>query len=111
MGTLAFRFQDDHLNDQLTTLLREKHIRFTTDTKGNIVYNSDLEDIVENNVINLIRSTIFSSWKLLSAPVDWLERYRKYMEIHKIPYAIEFSDGELNFLIPGEYNPHRWRSI
>ena len=74
MGTLAFRFQDEHLNDQLANLLREKHIRFTTDKNGNIVYNSDLEEIVENNVINLIRSKIFSTWKLLSAPDDWLER-------------------------------------
>ncbi len=111
MGTLAFRFQDEHLNDQLANLLREKHIRFTTDKNGNIVYNSDFEEIVENNVINLIRSKIFSTWKLLSAPDDWLERYRKYMDIHKIPYAVEFSDDELNFLIPGDYNPHRWRRV
>ena len=37
MGTLAFRFQDEHRNDQLANLLREKHIRFTQ-TKTEILF-------------------------------------------------------------------------
>ena len=111
MGTLAFRFQDEHLNDQLAELLKQRRIQFTRDKKGNIIYNSDLEEIVENEMINSIRNQIFRFWKLLSAPDDWLERYQTYMQINKIPYLVEYADDEINFLIPGNLNPHRWRAI
>jgi hypothetical protein len=111
MGTLAFRFQDEHLNDQLAELLEQRRIQFTRDKKGNIIYDSDFEEIVENEVINSIRDQIFPFWKLLSAPDDWLERYQTYMQINKIPYLVEYADDEMNFLIPGNFNPHRWRAI
>ena len=111
MSTLSFRFQDERLNDQLAELLKQRRIKFTRDQRGNILYNSDLEEVVENEVINSIRTKIFPFWKLLSAPDDWLERYQKYMKINNIHFVIEYSDDELNFLIPGNLNPHRWRNV
>jgi hypothetical protein len=81
------------------------------DDEGLIHYSNSDIDVVENVLINSLRSSVFPTWQVLSCPVDWVKRYERYMQKHGVHYRIEVSDGQVNFLIPGSYNPHRWKNI
>lgn len=106
-----FRFQDTDLNKKLIELLRDRRIWFLVDKEGLIQYSSSDVDVVENVLINSLRSSLFPSWQVLSCPEDWVSRYINYMKRHNVHYCVEISDGEVNFLIPKSHNPLRWKDL
>src|SRR5882672_4958321 len=106
---LSFRFADDDLNRRLLALLKQKAIRHSVDANGVIHYSPDDEESVENDLIGSIRNRVFSSWQVLSCPTDWSNRYKQYMAQNAIPFKEELIDGQLRFLLPQKYRPHRWK--
>lgn len=110
MGSLrSFRFSDDVYNRRLIDLLKKRQIRHSVDKQGIIHYAPEDEECVENDLIASIRTRIFSSWQVLSCPQEWLERYRFYMTQHGISFEEEWDDGQVCFLLPQKYRPHRWK--
>ena len=105
----SFKFLDGTLNQLLIALLKKAKIKHNVGADGIIHYSSDDEDIVENDFICSIRDKVFLSWQILTCPRDWTGRYKKYMNLHKIPFHEELTNGELWFLLPRKYRPHRWK--
>jgi hypothetical protein len=108
-ATLSFRFADEDLNRRLIALLKKKEIRHFVDEHEVIHYSREDEDSVENNLIRSIRNRVFSSWRVLTCPTDWTDRYRQYMSRHDIPFKEELIDGQSWFLLPRKYRPQRWK--
>ncbi len=107
--TLSFRFLEDDLNRRFIALLKKNEIRHSVDENGVVHYSPQDEESVENNIISSIRDRVFSAWQVLSCPKEWADRYRRYMVKHDIPFKEELSDGQLWFLLPRKYRPHRWK--
>jgi hypothetical protein len=107
--SLSFRFADDDLNEKLIQRVRKARIKHTVGDAGDIRYSSADEGVVENDLISTIRDEVFSPWQVLTCPADSQELYRRYMARHDIPYCEEWSDGDLWFLLPAKYRPHRWK--
>jgi hypothetical protein len=105
----SFRFLDDELNQQLLALLKKGKIKHDVGKDGIIHYSTDDEEVVENDFICSIRDKVYPSWQVLTCPRDWTVRYEKYMTQHGIPFQEELSNGELWFLLPSTYRPHRWK--
>jgi len=105
----SFKFLDDDLNQRLLALLTKGKIGHRVDKEGVIHYSLDDEEAVENDLICLIRDKVFPSWQVLTCPRDWIVRYEEYMRSHRIPFHEELSNGELWFLLPRKYRPHRWK--
>jgi hypothetical protein len=105
----SFRFLDEDLNQQLLTLLKKSKIKHDVDKNGMILYSPEDEAVVDNDYICAIRDKVFPSWQVLTCPRDWIVRYKKYMISHWIPFHQEMSNGELWFLLPRKYRPHRWK--
>jgi hypothetical protein len=105
----SFRFGDDDLNRRLIVLLKQKEIEHSVDANGAIHYSPEDEEFVENELICSIRNRVFSSWQVLSCPKDWFDRYRQYMIQHDIRFKEELIDGQMCFLLPQQYRPHRWK--
>jgi hypothetical protein len=105
----SFRFLDDDLNQQLLALLKKGKIKHDLGTDGIIHYSPADEEVVENDLICSIRDKVFPSWQVLTCPRDWIARYKKYMSHRGIPFHEELSNGELWFLLPRKYRPHRWK--
>lgn len=106
--TLSFKFLEDDLNRRLIALLKNE-IGHAVDENGVIHYSPRDEWSVENDLIGSIRDRVFSPWQVLSCPKEWAERYRRYMVKHDISFKEELSDGQLWFLLPRKYRPHRWK--
>ena len=106
-----FRFRDADLNKKLIDLLQDRRISYLVNKEGLIHYSNSDVDVVENVLINSLRSSLFPSWQVLSCPEDWVSRYENYMQKHGIHYRVEITDGEVNFLIPGSHNPLRWNYL
>ena len=107
--THSFRFGDDDVNRRLIAQLKKTGLRHSVDKFGVIHYSPEDEEQIENDILSSIRSRIFASWQVLSFPKEWAETYRRYMTQHGIPFAEEWIDGQLGFLIPGKYRPERWK--
>jgi hypothetical protein len=105
----SFRFLDDELNRQLLALLKQGEIGHEVGRDGIIRYSPADEEVIENDFICLIRDEVFPSWQLQTCPRSWAVRYRQYMNRHGIPFREELSNGELWFLLPRKYRPHRWK--
>lgn len=105
----SFRFVDQDLNRQLLTLLNESKVPHTLDAEGTIMYSAKYEDVVGSELIPRVRDRQFASWQVLSCPSDWLDRYKLYMNRNHVPFKEEIVDGEVSFLIPGNYRPHSWQ--
>lgn len=105
----SFKFLDRDLNQRLLSLLKKAKIKHDVGTDGIVHYCPDDEEVVENDLICSIRNKVFSSWQVLTCPRAWTVRYKKYMFDHGIPFHEELSNGELWFLIPRNYRPHRWK--
>jgi hypothetical protein len=105
----SFRFLDDDLNRQLIALLRKAKIKHDVGKDGSIHYSPDDEEVVENDFVGSIRDKVFPAWQVLTCPRDWSMLYKKYMKHHGIPFQEELSNGELWFLLPRKYRPHRWQ--
>lgn len=107
--TLSFRFVDEKLNRCLIRLLKKKGITHKVDEDGLIHYSADDEEFVENELIGSVRDEVFPSWKVLSCPKDWTERYKRYMVRHNIMFQEELANHEQCFLIPSTHRPHSWK--
>jgi hypothetical protein len=105
----SFRFAEDGLNRRLITLLKRNRIRHSVEENGVIHYSRADEESVENDLINSIRSRVFSSWQVVSCPKEFAERYTRYMRQHDIPFKEELADGQSCFLLPRRYRPHQWK--
>jgi len=105
----SFKFLDDELNRQLLALLKKGKIKHHVGNDGIIHYSPDDEEVVEEHFICSIRDRVFPSWQVLTCPRSWTVRYKKYMSHHGIPFREELSNGELWFLLPRKYRPHRWK--
>jgi hypothetical protein len=108
-STLSFRFAEDDLNRRLIARLRKNRIRHSVEENGVIHYSREDEEAVENDLICSIRNRVFPSWQVLSCPKEWTQQYRQYMTHHDIPFTEELVDGQLWFLLPRKYRPHRWK--
>ncbi len=111
MGTATFRFKKPELNEILRRAIQENGMHFTVTETGDVAYLLQDEYRFENYILNPIRSNVFSRWQILSCPRDYFERYLVYMRKRYINFEIEYQDGEPEFLIPGNYNPHRWEQL
>jgi len=105
----SFQFSDNKLNHRLLALLRKSKIKHEVDESGIIHYSPDADEVVEYDLICSIRDKVFPSWQLLTCPPAWVERYKRYMRNHGIPFYEELSNGEAWFLLPRRHRPHRWK--
>jgi hypothetical protein len=105
----SFRFAEDNLNRLLIALLKQHAIKHSVDEEGVIHYAPEDEEAVENDLIPSIRDRLFDDWQVLSCPKEDAERYQHYMARHDIPFKEERIDGQLCFLLPRKYRPHRWK--
>jgi len=105
----SFKFVDESLNQQLLTLLKKGKIQHDVDKQGLIFYSPEDEEVVENDLISAIRDKVFPSWQVVTCPREWITQYKNYMIRNKIPFQEELSNGELWFLLPRKYRPHRWK--
>src|SRR5438876_277242 len=105
----SFKFLDDDLHQQLRALLKKGQIKHDVGKDGMIYYSPADEEVVGNDFICSIRDKFFSSWQLQTCPSNWIVSYKKYMSHHGIPFQEELSNGELCFLLPRKYRPHRWK--
>src|SRR5262245_11667206 len=109
--SMSFKFLDDRLQRRLLSLLEAKRVAYRIDKRGVIYYSPAAEELVDNKIINSIRNRVFPIWQLLSCPKEWEERYREYMVKRAIPFREELINGQLCFLLPRTYRPHRWKKI
>lgn len=105
----SFKFLDKDLNRRLLALFRKGKIGHELCKDGTIHYRRDDEEVVENELIGSLRDKVFPSWQILTCPRDWIARYKQYMTQHRIPFREELSNGELWFLLPRSFRPHRWK--
>lgn len=107
--SLTFRFVEDKLNGRLIALLNKNRIKHWVDKQGLIHYSQADDERVENDLIASIRKAIFPHWQTVSCPKGWDHRFQNYMKAHDVPFKEEITDGNLGFLIPRKFRPHRWK--
>lgn len=105
----SFKFVDSKLNQKTISLIKKAGIPCRIDKKGLIHYSALNEKKIENDLIRLVRDSVFSRWAILFCPRSWVERYKKYMLEKEIMFYEELIDGELCFLIPARHRPHQWK--
>jgi hypothetical protein len=106
--THTFRFVSSERTKQLIAALKAARIKHSVDQRGNIRYSADDEKRIENEFIERFRDACFPSWQLVFCAANWADRYRLYMQRHKIPFDEQLVDNEPSFLIPSHYRPHLW---
>lgn len=106
---LSFKFLDEKLNQQLLELLKKSKVKHHIGKDGAIHYARADEAAVEDDLICTMRDKVFSRWQVLTCPRDWIMTYEEYMRARRIPFHKELSNGEVWFLLPGQYRPHRWK--
>src|SRR5437588_549010 len=104
----SFGFMNNDLNRQLIARLKRAGIRHHVSKEGAVHYSPADEEAVDD-CVSSIRDKVFASWQILTCPRDWTARYKKYMSRNGIPFYEELSNGELWFLLPRKYRPHRWK--
>src|SRR5436190_13097347 len=107
--TRTFKFVDDNLNRKLIGLVKKSRVEHFIDKEGVLHYSPGDEDSVENDLVCSIRDQVFPSWQVLTCPGDWVERYKRYMSQHDIPYIEELANNEVWFLLPRKYRSHSWK--
>src|SRR5450755_3434804 len=107
--TYTFKFLDEKLNRKLIALVKKSPVKHSIGNDGVLHYSSADEEVVGNGLISSIREAVFPSWQILSCPEDWIERYKRYMNQHDVPFAEELIDNQLCFLLPRKYRPHSWK--
>jgi len=106
--TRSFRFADDDLNRRLIAVLEEADFRHSVDENEVIRYLPKDEESFENDFVGAIRDKVFTSWQVLTCPIECTDLYKQYMRAHEIPFKEEMIDGQLWFLLPQKYRPDRW---
>ena len=61
METMTFRFLDPKLNALLAERLKKSQVHHEIDGEGNFHFRSHDEYIVENSVLNPLRSSVFKN--------------------------------------------------
>jgi hypothetical protein len=102
-----FRFVKKQLNDLLIAALVEADFDYAVDQWGYVYYLSQDTEAFED-VLAEVRSSLFKSWQVLSCPQDTLESYRSAMRGLRVRFAEEVNDDRVEFLIPGDVDPHSW---
>jgi hypothetical protein len=103
-----FRFLNDRLNILFIHLLIVRGLRMTWDENGVVYFDANDEETVED-ILATIRNSQFSSWQILSCPSDWVNKYRSEMKRRQVPFVEELNDGQVEFLLPGDQEPHDWK--
>lgn len=107
----SFRFADPDLQAAFVRLLRTSGLPYYADRTKTAFYSSADVLVVENELIQQVRDSALKSWSVLHCPADWVDRYRAYMTKRRIRFYEQVEDGEISFLIPGNYNPHTWAKV
>lgn len=102
-----FRFLNDRLNTLFINLMLGNGITMAWDENGVIYFNESDEEVVED-ILAKIRSSQFSSWQVLSCPSDWVNKYRYEMKRRHVPFVEELNDGQVEFLVSCDQEPHDW---
>jgi hypothetical protein len=105
------KFLDSRLNRALVKLLKKAKIAHSIDKIGLISYSVDDVEIVENELLRIIRSSVFPSWAIITCPEGWIAAYKDYMLKRGIPFKEELDGGELWFLIEGKRRSHSWKLV
>jgi hypothetical protein len=103
-----FRFLNDRLNFLFIQMLFGSGLRVIWDENGVIYYDANDEEAIED-ILAKIRSVQFSSWQVLSCPAEWVNKYRYEMKRRQVPFFEELNDGQVEFLLPGDEEPHDWK--
>jgi hypothetical protein len=103
-----FRFLNDRLNSLFIQLLLGSGLRVSVDDNGVVYFDHANEEAVED-ILAKIRDSRFDSWQVLSCPSDWVNKYRQEMKRRKVPFIEELNDGQVEFLLPQNYEPHDWK--
>ncbi len=103
-----FRFLNDRLNDLFIHILLGSGLRVGVDDNGVVYFDHADEEAVED-ILAKIRGSRFDSWQVLSCPGDWVNKYRQEMKRRNVPYIEELNDGQVEFLLPQNYEPHDWK--
>lgn len=103
-----FRFLNDRLNSILISTLIVSDIQVNWDENSVIYFDEKDEEAIEG-ILAKIRTAQFPTWQVLSCPVDWVNQYRQEMKRRQVPYLEELNDGQIEFLLPGNCEPHDWK--
>lgn len=103
----TFRFKAKLANDSLIAALGKAKFDYAIDPRGYVYYHARHTEAFEE-VLAKLRSQLFESWQLLSCPEDSLDSYRYTMRKLRVPFAEEVNDNRIEFLIPGDVDPHSW---
>ena len=106
---LSFRFSDNDLNRRLIALAKKSRVMHSVDAVGAIHFRIEDEEVLENDLLGVVRNHAFRTWQVLSSPPESLPLYREYMACRKVPFVEESMDGEVSFLLPGRVRPHSWK--
>lgn len=104
-----FKFLDDELNERLRKLAASSGVNHRIDSDGTLHYSADDVDLVENELLRTIRSSVFPSWQIINCPAEWANSYKDYMLIHNVKFKEELLDGQLRFLLARNHRPHHWK--
>jgi hypothetical protein len=102
-----FRFMNDWLNTLFIQMVASKGLLVKLDESGVVYYDARVEEAIED-ILAAIRESQFSSWQILSCPSEWVNKYRSEMARRKVPFIEELNDGQIEFLLPGDQEPHDW---
>jgi len=107
----SFRFRDGRLNQALVKLLKKAKIEHSVDKNSSVIYSIDDQLIVENELLRIVRSSVFPRWAIITCPEGWIAAYKDYMLERGIPFKEELHGGELWFLIEGKRRSHSWKLV
>ena len=82
-------------------------LRVAWDENGLIYFDPKDEEAIED-ILARVRNAQFNTWQILSCPSDWVNKYRYEMKRRQVPYFEELNDGQVEFLLPGDQEPHDW---
>ena len=57
----------------------------------------------------MVRNAVFPAWQVLSFPKAWTTQYRAELKQRGVKYQEVWVNGEVEFLISQEHDPHVWK--
>ena len=103
----TFRFMPPKLNAALQAALNGADIDHAVDRWGYVYYH-DRDTEAFEDILATVRSSVFESWQVLSCPADAVNAYRQVMRQRKVRFVVEVDNNRVEFLIPGDVDPHSW---
>ncbi|MEI8270413.1 MAG: hypothetical protein WCG45_03505 [bacterium] len=105
----SFKFENKKWNKKLISLLKKKaKNKFDIDDDGSICYFDEDKNLIENDIIQLVRNQIFPQNQIFSVPADSFQSYIDYMNKNKICFETEKRDEDLRIVLSIEYMPLFW---